>query len=183
MGKELTGAGAARPWLARGTKITDEVKANFLFALEELGNEADAAAVAGCSTSGIRRHADPEANCYDPEFAEAWANARDSFVASLYKAAISRATEGWLEPIIGGEFRDRVVANKPVFSDRLLEVLLKRYDHNFRDRVDINHNKNVSVTHKLDLSTLTPEVRQLARQMIEAQEAKVIDITPDKDPI
>lgn len=180
MSKELTGAAAARPWLARGATITDETKQRFLFALAELGNEADAAAVAGCSASGIRRHADPEQACFDPEFAEAWANAREEFVASLHRAAVKRATEGWEEPIIGGEFRDEVVAHKPMYSDRLLEVLLKRYDPQYRDRVSIDHTKTVTHQHRLDLSALSPAQRKLARQLLDAQEAKVIDITPDK---
>jgi len=182
MGKELTGAGAARPWLAHGAKITDDTKQRFLFALSEVGNESEAALIAGCSASGIRRHADPEAPCFDPEFAEAWANARESFIASLHRAAVKRATDGWLEPIIGGEFRDQIVAHKPMFSDRLLEVLLKRYDHNYRERVDINHNKNVVHTHKLDLSTLNPETRKLARAILEAQDAKIIDVVAEPVP-
>lgn len=166
--------------MAHGAKITDDTKQRFLFALCEVGNESEAAAIAGCSASGIRRHADPDAPCFDPEFAEAWANARETFIASLHRAAVKRAVEGWEEPIIGGEFRDEVVAHKPMFSDRLLEVLLKRYDPQFRDKVTIESNKTVTHNHRLDLSKMTPEQRRLTRALLDASAPKVIDITPDK---
>lgn len=178
-----TGAAAARPWLRNATKITDEVKHRFLFALTEVGNEGEAAAIAGVSISGIRRHADPDQPCFDPEFAEAWAEAREAFIASLHKAAVKRAVDGWLEPMIGGEMKDQIVAYKPMFSDRLLEILLKRYDPQYRDRVSIDHTKVVQHNHRLDMSKLTPAQRQMARALLDATAPKVIDVQAEPVPV
>ena len=172
------GAVAGKPWLARGRKITDNIKAAFLFAVAELGSDQAAADAVGCSVSGLKRHTDANLSCFDPEFTEAWGEAKERFNATLLNAAFSRAVNGWQEPIIGGEFRDEVVAHKPMFSDRLLELLLKRFDPNYRERLQIESNKTVTHIQRLDVSSMPPEARLLVRQLLDAQEPKVIDITP-----
>lgn len=71
----------------------------------------------------------------DPEFKEAFDEAHEAwFQAHIYAPALVRATDGILEPIIGGEFRDQVVGHKRIVSDGLMSMLLKRYDPGFRDK-------------------------------------------------
>ena len=171
-----TGPQAARPWQRGVKKIDENTLAAFLFALEETGDVQSAADAVGCSPSGIRRYADPAQSCYDPEFAEAWAEAKARFVASLKSATLKRATVGWEEPIIGGLNRDEIVAYKPVFSDRLAELFLKRYDPKFRDKLTIESTKTVNVIHAMDLSKLSQESRQMVRALLDAQKPVVIDV-------
>jgi len=187
--RAVAGPQAARPWVKPGRKITDDTKATFLFGIEETGNQQKAADMAGCSVGAIRRHTNPDAPCFDPEFAEAWAEAYERFVDGLRSHAVKRATEGWREPILGGLARDQIVAYKPVYSDRLLELLLKRHDQNYRDKVTVEQNKTVRNIHSLDLSGLSTDERTLVRQLLESKakekEQKVIDVesTPVEDDI
>lgn len=178
------GHSPARPWQRVQRVIDDNVKAAFLFALEEAGTDVAACDAAGVSVSGIKAHLNPESNLYDAEFAEAYAEAKQRWVETvLHAAAVSRAVDGWQEPIVGGKDRDIVVAHKPMFDSRLLEALLKRYDKEFRDKVPamtgpalVNH------VHKLDLAVMSPEDRALVRRLLapsrEAVDVEAVDVTP-----
>lgn len=95
----------------------------------------------------------------DPEFAEEVEFAKQRYVGNLCRAAHQRAVEGWEVPIVGGQFRDEVVAHERRYSDRLLEVMLKRHDPNFRENVKVEQtttvNGSVSHKHELNLSGLS----------------------------
>lgn len=60
----------------------------------------------------------------DPEFDEAVKNAQSMYQWDLLQEAHRRATEGVTRPIIGGQFKDEIVAQEQVYSDGLLVKLL-----------------------------------------------------------
>jgi hypothetical protein len=177
-----TGPRAARPWQKPARKIDDGVLTAFLFALEETGDVQMAADAAGASSGGIRRYADPSQPCYDPEFAEAWAESKARFIGHLKSETLRRATVGWEEPIIGGINRDQIVAKKKIYSDRLAELYLKRHDPKFRDKLTIESTKTINHLHGFDMKSLGTEERQMVRALLDAQKPKVIDITAEEVP-
>lgn len=164
---EARGRRGPRP---RPKRFDDCAKTVFLAVLEERGTAQAAADAAGVSRQTCYDHANPHSPRFDREFAEAWAVSHARFVAQLYEAALRRATDGWLEPIIGGKNRDKVVALKPVFDARLLELMLKRHDPTFRNKVEATKHKERSsgAVQKIDLALLTQEERGHARALIEA---------------
>jgi len=72
-----------------------------------------------------------------PEWKEREADALEAFRDSVEMGAITRARDGWDEPVFqqGGQ-----VGTVKKFSDRLMEVVLKRHRPEYRDRAtqDLN---------------------------------------------
>jgi len=124
----------------------------FLEAYAELGHWAPALREAQLPWRTVRNWIDS-----DPSFAEEVEFAKARYVGVLCRAAHQRAVEGWDVPMIGGQFRDEIVAHERKYSDRLLEVMLKRHDPAFRENVKIDQTVSGSVRHehKLDLSSLS----------------------------
>lgn len=100
----------------------------FLDAIASGSEDKEACEYAGCSFNGIDR-----LRKRDRDFAAAYAEAR-SHRREVYRSeARRRAIDGWLEPVF---YRGEQIGAKRVFSDRLLELLLKAEDpDNFGDRV------------------------------------------------
>lgn len=99
----------------------------YLRTLERCGRHEDACAALGLEPRiayGERRR--------DPMFAHKCDVAIGMFASRVRRALVRRATEGWVEPVIGGKDRDTIVAWKPVYSDRLLELLAKSLDKDLR---------------------------------------------------
>lgn len=110
----------------------------------------------------------------DPEFKEAKARAMQIGTDRLEEEARRRATEGWLEPVIGkvapgidGQLTDE--NGDPMYitrySDRLMEVLLKGRRPEYRDshRIDVtNQTLNVTVE---DRSAALDEVARVLREV------------------
>ena len=122
---------------AKGRKphviLTDEMADQFLEHYRETGTFYLAAEMVGSSSSAIK-----DRMKRDPEFAAAVHEAKEANTDDLIKEAIRRATKGVDEPIIGGEFRDEIVAYKTRFSDSLMTLLLASRREEFRgkDKVD-----------------------------------------------
>lgn len=73
----------------------------------------------------------------DPVFADRFDEARNGFIEQYAMAALlRRGIQGVDKPIIGGKFRDEVVAHERVYSDSLLLAYLRAYKTEFRDRGD-----------------------------------------------
>lgn len=116
-------------------KFTDGLKEVFLRKLAQTGRKYQAAAAAGVTLRCAQYH---EKN--DPEFAagieEALAEYRDWVVEQGCKLAF----EGVEEPIIGGKFKDRVVATKRVFATNLAAMEMRRVEPGYRDRAEVDLN-------------------------------------------
>lgn len=60
-----------------------------------------------------------------PAFGEAWDQALAFVAPALERAAMQRAVDGWLEPIV---YKGEVVAHRRRYSDAMLRLLLQRED-------------------------------------------------------
>lgn len=118
---------------------------------------------------------------YDPEFAVAYDAAFEVYKESLRKEAIRRGVHGWTER----EIHDKdgnVVGHVQKFSDRLLEMMLKRNDPLVRDRVEVDQRVSGAVANTFevvpaDLESLDREgrdaMRLVMKQLSEAKRVKV----------
>ena len=107
-------------------KFDDRAKLRCLKAYAETGSFAVAAAAAGVSTKTVRQY-----RAEEPEFAEALEMARDLLCEKLQKECIRRAVDG-----VEQEHHDKEgnhLYTKIIYSDRLLELLLKRFDPKYRE--------------------------------------------------
>ena len=115
------------------TAFDDGAKGVALDMFAKTGRVTDAAMVAGVSSSTVRNHLER-----DPEFAQAWEIARQEYADYVTGLIEERAFKGIEEPIIGGKFRDQVVAHKRVFSDSLAMMHAKRYVEEYRERQQLD---------------------------------------------
>lgn len=73
----------------------------------------------------------------DPEFAEAFEDAFQAFIdENLFIHAVKRARDGVERPIIGGKFKDEIVATERVYSDSLMLAMLRAHRPEFKDKGD-----------------------------------------------
>ncbi len=98
-------------------KLQAAKKRAFLTTLADLGAVATA-----CRALGLPRSAVYEWRDADPEFAEGWERAMDCAAAVLEAEALRRSVTGVEKPIYQGGV---LVGTERVYSDRLLEVLLR----------------------------------------------------------
>lgn len=72
---------------------------------------------------------------HDPEFAQALEDARQAWIDEhLFSAALKRARDGVDRPIVGGKFKDQIVATERVYSDSLMLAMLRAHRAEFRDK-------------------------------------------------
>lgn len=151
----------------------------FLFFYEEHGNIVQACDACNISYSTLLTHCTPSHNMYDPEFVEAYEESKLRFKEAIMREGLKRATVGWEEPIIGGKDRDQIVAYKPVKSDRLLELFLKKVDPELREGNSFKLDKSVTNIHtinqhvNLDIAKLSPEERLKLRELLELRKVQV----------
>lgn len=99
---------------------TDEVEAKFLTELRKCGMLKQAAIVAGVNTYTVEcRRKD------DPEFQQAVLDSLEMHQYDLLTEMRRRAVEGVTRPIIGGQFKDEIVAHEQVYSDGMLTRLVE----------------------------------------------------------
>jgi len=71
----------------------------------------------------------------DPEFAQALEDARQAWIdENLFAPALKRARDGVDRPILGGKFKDQIVASERVYSDSLMLAMLRAHRAEFRDK-------------------------------------------------
>ncbi|MEH3047460.1 hypothetical protein [Sphingomonas adhaesiva] len=92
----------------------------FLRALRETGCVQAACRHVGLSTTSAYR-----VRQRIPAFGDAWDQALAFVAPVLERAALERAVEGWLEPIM---YKGEVVAHRRRYSDAMLRLLLLRED-------------------------------------------------------
>ena len=156
-------------------KITETRKRVFLEELAKHGVVAEAARVATPhptvtnGSSGFYR-----LRRLDPGFAEQWAAAQEKADAALLTAARERAIHGTEKGIFQRGARvvdhDGEPATERVYSDRLLELLLKsRFPDDFVERRQVEHRQNTATGWTIsaaDLRTLDPDQRDQLRGIV-----------------
>ena len=136
--------------------------------------------IAAADAIGISRQAALQARAADPALEEAVQSALDQYRRVLHDEAHRRAVLGWDEPVFGGQFKDMVVGYVRKYDPRLLELMLKRHDPEFR----VDKDRSVTVTgavahlhkHTLDMGALSPTDMDLVAKLLGTGDA-VPDVT------
>ena len=103
----------------------------------------------------------------NPDFAALCEEALERYRGQFVSEAQRRALEGYKEPIIGGQFRDEVVAEKTIYSDKLLELFLKRSkDGGFTDKQEVTMSGGFDIKQEMDLSSLSKKARKMLRELL-----------------
>lgn len=109
--------------------FTEERKARYVALLQETGLKYVSADAVGVNMETVQAHAK-----VDEAFAQACNNAQQIWIErNLITESVRRAMNGVDKPIIGGKFKDEIVATERVYSDGLMTVLLKALRPEFRD--------------------------------------------------
>ena len=116
----------------REVKFTPVKKAEFLEMYSKTGLHNLSARACAVSPETVRRHLKD-----DPDFAKEYDEVKRDFVDTIESEAYRRAVEGVLEPVFQGKEH---VGNKRVFSDRMLELLLKRHVPEYREKQTVDMN-------------------------------------------
>lgn len=104
-------------------------KQQYLEALRANGFKHMAADAVGVTDTTVQGHMRE-----DKAFAEAVEHAQQMWIDDrLYRKAIELAVDGVENPIIGGQFRDEIVAHERQYSVPMLTALLKSLRPEFRD--------------------------------------------------
>lgn len=154
-------------------KVSPDSLSAFLAAYMDCGHKAKAALAAGLSYSSILR-----AEKDDPEFADEVVQAHELFTAKLSDAAYRAAVEGWKVPKY--DAKGNLCGHEWKFSERILELMLKRHDPSFRDKhdVDVKHSGGVVVVQAPAMS-VDDWTKQVANQ---GNRREVIDMPTDRLP-
>ncbi len=122
----------------------------FLAAFGERGTLSAAAEAAGVSR---RRHY--QWMELDPTYPERFVEAQEIANENLEKEARRRAVEGWTEPIF---YEGMHVGDKPKYSDRLLEFLMKgNLPEKYKERYENVGEPERHVNYNIDLTQLSDE--------------------------
>lgn len=172
------------------TKFDRELQARFLDRFAETGRLMESSAYVGVARETVRVWRKT-----DPDFGAAYQDALEAYREKLRREIERRGVEGWLEPVYQGGVRalepvlnadgtvrrdaDGNIVQRPAevrkFSDRLLELLAKRMDPDFRERVDLSGklegstegSTGSSAQVRRELERLSPEGRARLRAVVE----------------
>jgi hypothetical protein len=137
-------------------KFDDIQKAIFIKVFSETGRLFEAANAADVSTGTVRNHLTA-----DPEFEEAYERAKAYYREQVVHKVVQKvALEGVLEPIVGGKFKDEVVAHKRVFATNILAMEMKRVDPGYREKAEVDVNMRGGV---LIMPATIPEEEWIAK--------------------
>jgi len=117
------------------TKFDDIEKASFLKIFTITGRFHHSCAAVDTTAKTVRAHLKQ-----DKEFNEAYEQARGVYKDKVHEQAQKLAITGVEKPIIGGRFRDEIVAYETVYSSSILAMEMKRTNPEFKDshKVDLN---------------------------------------------
>jgi len=160
-------AKAAAPKQTRGknkagttsSRFTAKRQQLYLDAIEEHGEPALARQEVGFTYETIRQH-----RLKNPEFAEAEEEALRIYRAKLAKEVHRRGVEGVQEPIY---WNGMVVGWITKYSDRLLELHIKRHNPEYRDKFTVKQEHSGAVGLLADLSGLPKGIRDDLETMLE----------------
>ena len=132
-GTEDTHVVRQRPQFARMAidTITPEKLQRFLVELERCGVKHVSARKSKLTWPAIK-----ELMKRAPEMKELVEVAMERYRESLEREAHRRGVEGWDVPIIGGKFKDEIVAYEKKYDGKLLELMLKRHIPEYRERFE-----------------------------------------------
>ena len=149
-----------RKWWRHGSgkhrRITDAHKRKFLASLAKFPDVVTAAAC-----TGFTRRSWQFLRARDPEFAAEWDAAIKAGLPVLERAMMVRGFEGTLEPVTGN---GQVIAYKRVYSDRMAELIARKYDpQSFSEKLMVAGHVNGTVHH---VHHLSPALETLAGRML-----------------
>lgn len=127
-------------------KLTEARKREFLRHLAEHGVAREAARGASPHAKGAdgayKTFADERNR--NPAFAQAWDDAIAEAIGKLEREAFRRGVEGWVERGVFDKDGNRV-GDVVRFSDRMLELALKRHVPEYRERAQLDVNGRVQI--------------------------------------
>jgi hypothetical protein len=98
---------------------------------------------AACKASGIERTSAYKLRDTHPDFAAAWDDARIQGIDRMEDAALSRAVDGWDEPLVSA---GKLLGSTHKYSDNLLTTLLKaNRPEKYGDKVNITSHTHVLI--------------------------------------
>lgn len=123
--------------IERATKFDEDRRAIFLENLSKTGRWYESAKVADisyqCVKDTIKR---------DSSFESLTKLAEGEYKNLLHREAQRRAVEGVEDPVF---YEGKIVGYRQKFSDRLLEIMLKRHDPAFKDSLSVSGGIDVQV--------------------------------------
>lgn len=163
----LEAAKAAAPKQTRGknkagtasSRFTPKRQEHYLAVLEETGEPALARHEVGFTYETIRQH-----RMKNPGFEEAEEEALRIYRAKLAQEVHRRGVEGVQEPIY---WNGMVVGWVTKYSDRLLELHIKRHNPEYRDKFTVKQEHSGAVGLLADLSGLPKDIRNDLEVMLE----------------
>lgn len=146
-------------------KFDDEQKERYLQVLAETGRKGEAAQSVGVCPTTVKRHIE-----IDPDFAEAYENALDAYRDKVHDIAQSTYDGRLKKPILGGQFKDEIVAHETIIHANILAMELKRVDPSYKDRQEIDMNVKGGVLVVPDASETKEEyLARIKREQEELQ--------------
>ena len=118
-------------------RYTQELKERFL---ELFSGQSEHPEFGGCkqlclNAIGVAEITHQKHTQSDPNYKAAYKEAHRTFIEqNMFIPALKRARDGVEKPIIGGKFRDEIVAKERVYSDALMLAMLRAHDRKFRDK-------------------------------------------------
>ena len=142
-------------------KLTDARRQAFLQHLAEHGVAREAARAASPHATGgdgaYKTFADERQR--NPEFARLWDEAVADAIGKLEREAHRRGVQGWVERGVFDKDGNRV-GDVVRFSDRMLELSLKRHMPEYRDRSQFDVNVAADVRTRLEAELVARTERQ-----------------------
>lgn len=138
--------------------LDENKKIKFLMALSETGRIMEA-----CNKAGIAHNSMRLWRAANAEFAEEIQCAFKVYAESLEREAHRRGVEGYEEPVFGNMgpgMGSGEVGRVRKFSDRLLEIMLKKNNPEFRDSVKVDANFSGGVLVVERAAATVPEWKQ-----------------------
>ena len=160
---------------AGGTKFGpgSQARAAFLVELADTGRLYDSCTVAGVCYTTMQGFRDPDGPKHDPDFLAQVEEALTAYTDKLRSEVHRRGVEGWIER--GVYSKDGVLlGNVHKYSDRLLELHIKRHDPGYREHVSVQADVKATTRtkHSVDLEALLrqagPDARGLLRATVQA---------------
>lgn len=148
-------------------------KTEFCELLAKSGRESEVCRKLSLNRATLRKHLTE-----DLDFRQMFEEAMLEYSDLLRNEAHRRGVEGTRKAVYYKGERIDKPGDVLEFSDRMLELLLKRHDPSFRDRSTVeNLNANMDMG-SLTLESLSPEQRQKLRELLQATEVHDVQAEP-----
>jgi hypothetical protein len=115
-------------------KFDDPAKQRFLEEFSKWNLMTPSAAAAGVSLQTVQNHLKN-----DEEFIAAFENCKINYRDRVIAHGQKLIFDGIEEPIIGGEFRNEIIAHKQVIFPNLVAMEMRKVDPDYKDRKELDH--------------------------------------------